>query len=551
MKSARIWRSALVLITAMGLLVGVDIPLAWAQQGYSGVFRSGNDGYYLWVGVTWPSFVAKWQELSGQGLRLVDLETDVVNGTRRYTGVWRGGNDKHYLWVGVDWSNFASKWLELSKQGLRLIDFETYVDGNTRKFAGVWRAGNDAHYLWVGVDWQNFVSKWQELSGQGLRLIDLETYVEGGQRKFAGVWRAGNDAHYLWVGVDWGSFVSKWLELSKQGLRLIDFEAYSDDGGKSYRAAGVFRAGSDAHGLWVSADFENFVAAWHYFGNKGLRLTDIERYPSCSGECANQVVAPTPYNYFVTGGDRFYRWPVDSDSSGNYVRLTAVHFPTTPFLTLPFSDGSVNRLGTWRYGNGGWHHAIDYARPDSNSFDVVAAAPGEVEYVGWDNWSGNTVIVSHTVAGVSDAFRTLYMHLRDGADADCDRAWNNTVPTLTGQNLTDYLTHLNQTGCVQNPASRNLDSSHWGTNAETIPVVVGQTVARGQMLARAGNTGPGGKRGAGGPNTHLHLFVARRDPTNDEFYFIDPYGIYSGPNCYPAAKGGKGGTCARYPNIWQ
>ncbi len=142
------------------------------------------------------------------------------------------------------------------------------------------------------------------------------------------------------------------------------------------------------------------------------------------------------------------------------------------------------------------------------------------------------------------------MHLRDGASADCDRAWDETIPTLSGQNLTDYRTHLNATGCVSNPANRNLDSSHWGTNSQTIPVVENQLVARGTVLAQAGNTGPGGKRGAGGPNTHLHLFVARRDPTNNEFYFVDPYGIYAGPACYPSTAGGKGGTCARYPNIW-
>ncbi len=71
------------------------------------------------------------------------------------------------------------------------------------------------------------------------------------------------------------------------------------------------------------------------------------------------------------------------------------------------------------------------------------------------------------------------------------------------------------------------------------------------MVAWAGSTGPGGKRGSGGPNNHLHLFTARRDPTDNEYYFIDPYGIYASPPCYPSAAGGNsGGPCARYPNIW-
>jgi hypothetical protein len=61
---------------------------------------------------------------------------------------------------------------------------------------------------------------------RNLRLVDLEIYTEGGVTKFAGVWRAGSDAHYLWVGVDWENFTAKWHELAKNNLRLTSFEIY-------------------------------------------------------------------------------------------------------------------------------------------------------------------------------------------------------------------------------------------------------------------------------------------------------------------------------------
>jgi len=171
-------------------------------------------------------------------------------------------------------------------------------------------------------------------------------------------------------------------------------------------------------------------------------------------------------------------------------------------------------------------------------------------HVGWDNWSGNTVIVSHDVGGVQDAYRTIYMHLRNGASNDSNAAWSLTVPTLKDPELTEYKTHLNDTGCPQNPP-RNPDPAHWGTNAQTILVTPNQTVTRGQQLAWCGNTGPGGKKGAGGPNTHLHIFFARRDPSNNEWYFFDPYGIYALPECYPAGVTGTlGGPCVRYPVAW-
>ena len=51
-----------------------------------------------------------------------------------FVGVWRAGDDAHYLWQGVDWSSFHAKWNELSGQGLRLTDVTTYVDGGQRKW---------------------------------------------------------------------------------------------------------------------------------------------------------------------------------------------------------------------------------------------------------------------------------------------------------------------------------------------------------------------------------------------------------------------------------
>jgi len=44
------------------------------QNRYSGVFVHGTGGYYLWANVTWENFRAKWQQLGGQGMRLIDYE---------------------------------------------------------------------------------------------------------------------------------------------------------------------------------------------------------------------------------------------------------------------------------------------------------------------------------------------------------------------------------------------------------------------------------------------------------------------------------------------
>jgi len=163
---------------------GIDSTM-WAVDGvqtgvtYSGVWRAGSDAHYLWVNASWSNFNAKWQQLSAQNLRLVDLKSYRVGGNRLWAGVWRAGSDAHYLWVNANWANFVAKWQQLSAQNLRLTVFITYEEGGTRLYAGVWRAGSDAYYLWANASWDNFKAKWQQLSAQNLRLIHLETWTPG------------------------------------------------------------------------------------------------------------------------------------------------------------------------------------------------------------------------------------------------------------------------------------------------------------------------------------------------------------------------------------
>jgi len=346
---------------------------------------------------------------------------------------------------------------------------------------------------------------------------------------------------------------------------------WSGDARAQEAFAGVWRAGSDAHFLWAGVDWENFTAKWNELAKQNLRLIRLTTYPGCGPTCANQVVMPTgSYNYGITmtathcpglpgtcgtpapGAVVYYRWPVDVDGANRYVRTSALQVPDA-FLALPFSDTTVKHRGIWRYGNGTWHHAGDYSRGDGQTFRVLASAPGRVIHVGWDSWSGNTVIVSHNVGGVQDAYRTIHMHLRNGPANDCAAAWSQTVPTLSGDNLDQYKQHLNATGCPQDPASRNPAPEHWGTDAQKIDGnLLGSQVAAGAPLAWAGETGPGGKKGTGGTNTHLHIFWTRRDPSNNNWYFFDPYGIYSLPTCYaPGTTDAITTPCARYPIAWK
>ncbi len=560
-----------------------------AQNLYTGVWRAGTDGYALYGGLTWNDFVAKWQALGSQNLRLVDISTYTVGTTRYYNGVWRAGTDGYALYNGLNWNDFVTQWQTLAKQNLRLIDIETYMSGRTRVYIGVWRAGKDGYALYGGLNWNDFVAKWQTLGSQSLRLIDVASYLENGIRLYTGVWRGGTDGYALYNGLTWKDFTAKWQELGAQNLRLINVSSYLQNNKRLY--LGVWRGGTDAYALWDGTDWESTTSKWAELGAGNLRLINLETYETtCDASCLNHALMPDDlttdgrdtYNYHIKTGKYHcegkpgtcsipivgdyveYSWPNLQIGSNYYLRNSAVFGAKDKIFTLPFKD-AANLMGHngWRYSNGTWHHAIDYYHNDFTTFQVCAAAAGKVIYIGWDNWSGNTMIISHNVGTKKDVYRTIYMHLQNGPAHDCDAAWSLTVPTLHDDSehgiytKTNYKYYLNHTGCPADKTQRNPYAANWGMESQKINMnLLNTTVSAGQVIGWSGSTGPGGCGCTGksttNPNTHLHIFYAYRDSTDNHWYFFDPYGIYSEPYCYPVGVNDAiNGQCSRYPVAWK
>ena len=217
-------------------------------------------------------------------------------------------------------------------------------------------------------------------------------------------------------------------------------------------------AGTEANYFNEQLDKEKLLGLAHERHKRQLAIIGLCVYPTtCDPKAFNQVVLPatyqtddgqtqngSPYIYGLPstanhceglpgtcgapGPDAGvnYRWPVDDEGTTRYARVSSISTPDQ-FLTLPFSDTGVKRGAIWRYGNGSWHHAGDYGK-GGPTFEVKAAAPGRVIFIGYEWFAGNTIVMSHDVDGRQDAYRTIYMHMRNGAAADCAAAWNVSVP---------------------------------------------------------------------------------------------------------------------------
>jgi Polyglycine hydrolase-like, structural repeat len=246
-----------------------DDPWPLGNVAWSGVWRSGNRPYYLWIHATQAEFLTKWQTLAAQNMRLTDLDIATVNGNRLWSGIWEDGTDGYYIWYDADQSHFLAKFTELGAQNLRLVSITT----ENGRYAGAWRSGSDGYYIWVDADDAHFLAKASELAAQNLRLVDVAVTTTNGQRRWCGVWRSGTDGWYIWINADWQHFLAKWNELAAQGLRLTGIRHY---GGLW---AGIWRSGNDGYYLWADANESGFLAKWGALAQQNLRLIDVIATP--------------------------------------------------------------------------------------------------------------------------------------------------------------------------------------------------------------------------------------------------------------------------------
>ena len=240
---------------------------------YIGVWRAGNSIDLRVKAAGWTAFTQKWQELSNDKFRLVEIETFVENGQRQFLGIFKRGTGGHYLWNVAGWSNFTTKVNALKTAGYRLVDLSTYSDVDGRHYVGVFRAASDKQALINVTEWAAFTSQWAQLSNQGYRLVDIETHAVGALRQYIGVFRQGTYGHALWSITGWTNFTNKWKDFANMGLRLVDLETFAV--GSQRQFVGVFRQGTDGYALASVKGYDKFIQESERWNAQGLRLVDI------------------------------------------------------------------------------------------------------------------------------------------------------------------------------------------------------------------------------------------------------------------------------------
>lgn len=210
-------------------IVGLGTYTEGGKRLWNAMFRSGKEKQLIVPGMKWEDFSKKWSSLvNDQHMVLVDLVIYDEGSKRLVAGAFREGYDQNALWVGQAPAAFQAKWSELSGSGLRLVDLEVNpTAGGKLDYAGAFRQGSGSYGLWTGLDRDAFLAKWKKAGG-GSQLNEVKTYSDGKKRLYDGVIGGGGFKSELEMGLDWAALAAKWKEQAGKGMRLVSLETYQD-----------------------------------------------------------------------------------------------------------------------------------------------------------------------------------------------------------------------------------------------------------------------------------------------------------------------------------
>ncbi|MFK0734334.1 MAG: hypothetical protein ACFKPT_01025 [Gloeotrichia echinulata GP01] len=236
-----------------------------------------------WVarhGLTSAQYQATFDQLVGQGYRLVHVSGYGVNGQDKYAAIWVKSSGS--AWVarhGLTSAQYQANFDQLVAQGYRLVDVSGYSVNGQHRYAAIWEKSDGP--AWVarhGLTSAQYQATFDDLVGKGYRLVRVSGYSVNGQDRYAAIWEKSRGS--AWVarhGLTSAQYQATFDQLVGQGYRLVHVSGYSVNGQDRY-AAIWDKSGSPAwvarHGLTSAqyqANFDNFVG-------QGYQLVDVSGY---------------------------------------------------------------------------------------------------------------------------------------------------------------------------------------------------------------------------------------------------------------------------------
>lgn len=280
---------------AMALAVAIPQILPADELRYEAVWHAGSGSNIVTEAETLPEFRATGEAQTANGLRLIDVETTLVDGTRLYSGLWVGGTGSNLFDGPLGAVALRERIEEREAQGLRMVDFELFRAPNGgRRYLAVWRPGQGDQRLTGPMEQDAFLARGQRLvEDEGFRLIDVEVERRDGVLLYSGLFRSGRGSNLITTPLRRAAFIERREEMRAQGLELVDFETIRAGGAR--RFIGVWASGDGEGKLTLPRNFDQFVEVGVANTQDGFRTEDMElRVRVTSEPSVPEPVEPVP-----------------------------------------------------------------------------------------------------------------------------------------------------------------------------------------------------------------------------------------------------------------
>lgn len=265
---------------------------------YEAVWHSGDGASLTSAPLSRSAFLDSGNALAQNGMRLIDVETRIMNGRRVYAGLWTQGAGSNIFVGPMGPIDIREEMTSRRAQGLRVDDFEIFrTSSGGRRYIGIWRPGTGRELLTGPVEFDAFVARGERLTQDGMRLIDVEVERVDGRTLYSGLFRTGTGSNFITGPLRRRAFTDLRDQQVADGLQLVDVEGIQIGG--TPRFVGVWSSGNGESRLSRLRSFGNFFAFAQNQFNDGKHAVDFEMSVTVSeqgegGTDGSGSVPPSP-----------------------------------------------------------------------------------------------------------------------------------------------------------------------------------------------------------------------------------------------------------------
>ena len=288
-------------------LVAAALVVAGTCSAHAGLINNQlNQQWASFRDQTSAQFSAKFTEMSAAGYRMIDIDAYPNGSGVLYSQIWEKNSDTRG-WVenrDLSLAGFNSRHAQLSGQGYRLHDFESDRIGSGQRYAAIWVANSEGWTTSFAKDLTSsqYATYFAQQNSANRRPVDLEVYATSGGLRYAAIWYPEGSTT-SWVQLRDMSATTYQTEVDEQadaGYRMIDFESYQNGSTQRYAAIWERNPAGRAYAIRSNLSELSFANLFRTNADLGLRLVDFERYDTSNGARYSGVWVenvPARYDY--------------------------------------------------------------------------------------------------------------------------------------------------------------------------------------------------------------------------------------------------------------